>query len=187
MSRSRIAAGDVIDAAVELIDADGVEQLVIARVAEQLGVQSSALYNHVDGLDGLRNAVTIRSTQNLGATLRDAAVARSGADAVAEVAHAYRRFAIEHPGQYACALTSTNDPDDDLVAAQSAIVDTLTRIVAGLGVTADEKVHASRVLRSAVHGFVALEARDAFPSPQDPNETFDQLIAVVLKGITRDG
>ena len=186
MARQRLDLDAVVESAIELIDESGLEELALARVAEELDVQSSALYNHVEGLDGLRHAVAVRAASNLAEVLRDAAVARSGAEAVRAVGHAYRGFAAEHPGQYASTLLRPVDSSDELVDSQVGILDVLVRIVAGFGMEGDRAIHAARTVRSAIHGFVALEATDAFIHPQDPDVSFDQLLELVLRGLSAD-
>ncbi len=45
----------VVEVAAELADANGLDQLTLAQVAARLGVRLPSLYNHVDGLPGLRH------------------------------------------------------------------------------------------------------------------------------------
>jgi hypothetical protein len=47
----------------------------------------------------------------------------------------------------------------------------------------DEAVHAVRVIRSAVHGFVALEAAGGFGLPLDRDASFDRLVATLTAGL----
>lgn len=61
-SRSRAPRGTltrsrVVDAALELVDAEGVEALSMPKLAKQLGVGVMSLYTHVDSKDDLLDAV----------------------------------------------------------------------------------------------------------------------------------
>lgn len=182
MAKQRIDREQVITRAVELVDADGIQDLLLSRVADELGVQSSALYNHVNGLDGLKSAITSRSADNLAGSLRDAAVGRSGDQAVRAVAAAYRAFAIQHPGQYASTIIPPRDVDTS-ADSPSLILDVLARILETYGFEDDKAVHLARIIRSAVHGFVALEANNAFTSPQDLDDSFAELVNFVVRGL----
>lgn len=182
MAKQRIDLDRVVTQAVEVVDATGPQDLTLARVADELGVQSSALYNHVDGLDGLRHAVALRSAENLADALRDAAVGRAGADAVRAVAGAYRLFATAHPGQYASTVVPPFGTPA-APAAQKTILDVLARILETDGVTGDATVHMARIVRSAIHGFVSLEASNAFTSPQDTDDSFAELLEFVVRGL----
>ena len=182
MAKQRIDLDRVVTQAVAIVDSGGPQDLALSRVADELGVQSSALYNHVDGLDGLRNAVNLRSAENLADALRDAAVGRSGDQAVRAVARAYRLFATSHPGQYASTVVSSFDTET-APAAQTMILEVLARILETFGIAGDAAVHMARIVRSAIHGFVALEASHAFTSPQDNDDSFAELLEFVVRGL----
>ena len=47
----------------------------------------------------------------------------------------------------------------------------------------DDAVHAARAFRSAVHGFVALEAAGGFGIPVDLDESFERLVATLAGGL----
>ncbi|MGZ3714794.1 MAG: TetR family transcriptional regulator, partial [Ktedonobacterales bacterium] len=47
----------VIQAAADLVDAEGMDALSLARLAETLGVRTPSLYNHISSLDGVRHAL----------------------------------------------------------------------------------------------------------------------------------
>ena len=186
VAKQRIDVEDVIDQAVNLVDSEGLQNLALSRVADELGVQASALYNHVAGLDRLRQAVAQRSSENLADTLRDAAVGRSGDRAVRAVASAYRDFAGAHPGQYASTLLPPATADNSTPAG-GLILEVLARILETYGATGDTAVHLARIVRSAIHGFVTLEASQSFTSPQDTGASFDELLDFVIKGLNDHG
>lgn len=183
MPRQRINLDTVLDEAAAVVDNVGRDELSLGRLADGLGVQPSALYNHVDGIDGLWHDLAVHATQNLAEELRSSLVAKSGADAVRSLAHAYRNFAHEHPGQFASTLLPPVDAVDTLGTAQAAIVDLFVTVMHTLGAEGERAVHNARVVRSAIHGFVSLEAIDAMTRPADRSESFDQLIDVVLAGL----
>src|SRR5256885_16068012 len=45
----------VVEAAVKLVDEEGIEQLMLGRLAESLGFRTPSLYNQVAGLPGLKH------------------------------------------------------------------------------------------------------------------------------------
>lgn len=53
----RLTRERIVGAALELIDHDGIGALTMRRVADELGVQASSLYNHVRSKDELLDAV----------------------------------------------------------------------------------------------------------------------------------
>ena len=142
-------------AAATAVDSSGHEELSLGRLASDLGVRPSALYNHVDGIDGLPHDLAVHATENLARHLRDSIVARSGYDAVRCIARAYREFAHQHPGQFASTLLPPADAQDELAAAHARIVELFGSVVESIGLAGERGVHASRMLRSTVHGLVS--------------------------------
>ena len=183
MPRMGLDAGRVVEVAAGIADADGLEAVTLARVAADLGVRAPSLYNHVDGRSDLLRAIAVLSVRELTAALREAAVGRSSADALTAAAHAYRAYARAHPGRYAATLAAPTRGDEEHRAAASEAVDVMLAIMRGWGLEGDDAIHAVRAFRSAVHGFVAIEAADGFGMAVDLDVSFDRLVATLAGGL----
>jgi AcrR family transcriptional regulator len=184
MPRMGLDAGRVVEAAAGIADADGLEAVTLARVAADLGVRAPSLYNHVDGRSDLLRAIAVRGVRELTAALREAAVGRSSADALTAAARAYRAYARAHPGRYAATLAAPTRGDEEHRAAASEAVDVMLAIMRGWDLEGDEAIHAVRAFRSAVHGFVAIEAADGFGMAVDVDASFDRLVATLAGGLS---
>src|SRR3954451_3662191 len=103
--RTRLGREDVLLSALTIVDRDGFAALSLASLAVELDRHVSSLYNHVDGLDGLRRDITMRSLEELGSRIWRSALGRSGADALWAIAEAYRTYASECPGRFEAATT----------------------------------------------------------------------------------
>jgi AcrR family transcriptional regulator len=177
--RAGLSTAIVVEQAARLVDEVGLEKLTLAGLAQRLGVALPSLYKHIRGLDALRQKVSALATAELAADLSDAAVGRSGTDAVRALAAAYRGYARRHPGRY---LTTqwVPDPDDPLhVAAGDRAVGAIYAVLRGYGLSGDDAVDATRALRSAMHGFVLLEHGGGFGLPQDVDRSFDQMVTAL--------
>lgn len=183
MPRQGLTAERVLDSAAALADAEGLDAVTVARVAEALGVRAPSLYNHVAGRDGLARGVALRGVRELGDVLRAAATGRAGEDALLAVAHAYRTYAHTRPGRYAATLRAPAAGDDEHAAAARATVAVLLAVLRGWGLEGDAAVHAVRGLRSALHGFVALEAAGGFALDVDPDRSFTLLVRTLAAGL----
>jgi AcrR family transcriptional regulator len=180
MPRAGLAADTVVDAAAALADADGLDALTLARLASELGVQPPSLYAHVRGLPDLRRRLAGRGARELAAALAGAAAGRARGDALAAVARAYRDYAVAHPGTYAAAQRATDlDPADG-----EAAVGVVLAVLRGYGLEGHDAVHAARIVRSALHGFAALETGEGFGIPLDLDDTFERLVGVLDQGLT---
>jgi len=173
----------VVDTAARIADAEGLDAVSLARVAAELGVRPPSLYNHVEGHGGLRRGLALRGVRELTAALRDAAVGRSGADALTATASAYRAYALAHPGLYGATVAAPAPGDAEHMAAAQETVDVVFAVLRGWSLEGDEAVHAARAFRSAVHGFVVLEAGGGFGIPVDLDESFQRLVATLAGGL----
>ena len=175
----------VIAAAAALADEHGFEQVTLAQVAERVGVRLPSLYNHVDGLAGLRSALAVSSARALLGVTREAAIGRSGDQAVLAVARVYRAYALAHPGCYAATLRAPAPDEQELSAVAAEVVGILVAILAAYALDAEQSIHAVRGLRSIVHGFVSLEITGGFGLALDRDESFTQLLQVYVEGLRR--
>jgi AcrR family transcriptional regulator len=183
MPRAGLDTERVVDAAAALADAEGLDAVTLARVAGGLGVRAPSLYNHVDGRGGLLRALALRGVRELTAALRDAAVGRSGPDALAATARAYRAYARAHPGLYAATVAAPAPDDPEHQAAARETVEVVYAVLRGWDLEGDDAVHAARAFRSAIHGFAALESAGGFAIPVDLDESFERLVATLAGGL----
>lgn len=182
--RPGLTVDRVVGAAVRVADRDGHDGLTLGAVADLLGVRTPSLYNHVRGLDDLRRLLTVRALRELGEVVQRAAVGRSADDAVRAIATACRGFALDHPGLYAATVQTTEGGDAEVQAAGAEVLATVLAALGAYGLDDDEAVHATRTLRSAVHGFVSLELAGGFGLAQDPAATFTWMIDRLAEAFT---
>ena len=183
MPRAGLSTAAVVGAAAELADAEGLEALTLARLAGSVGVRTPSLYNHVASLDDVRRRVALVGLRELGDAMRDATVGRAGDDALTAMAHAYRAYAHAHPGRYAAMQRAPAAGDDELATPAARAVDVLLAVLRGYGLEGDDAIHAARAVRSALHGFVALESGGGFGIPVALDESFDRMVAALARGL----
>jgi AcrR family transcriptional regulator len=183
MPRAGLSTAAVVAAAAEIADAEGLDRLTLARVAAAAGVRTPSLYNHVESLDDVRRRVALLALRDLADALRDAAVGRAGDDALVAMADAYRAYARRHPGRYAATQRAPAEGDEEMRAAARGAVDVVLAILRGYGLEGDDAIHAARAVRSALHGFVALEAGGGFGIPVDLDESYARMVRALARGL----
>jgi len=174
VSRAGLTPERVVAAAGDLADTG---TLTLATLAEHLGVRVPSLYKHVGGLDDLHRRLAVAGTADLTERLSTATVGRSGRDALHACATAWREYAREHPGRYAAVQRATGDP------AAERLAGIVFAVLRGYGLTGDATVHATRAVRSALHGFCVLEAGGGFGLPQDVDTSFESLLDLLHTGL----
>jgi AcrR family transcriptional regulator len=176
--RAGLTPDRVVGLALEILDRDGPDGLTLARVAEAAGVATPSLYKHIGGLADLRERICVQALAELTARLPRVLVGVSGDDAIRAFADAYRGYVRNYPARVALLVPPTQlpDPADNPVTMVLAVL-------RGYGLTGSDAIHAARTLRSAVHGFVVLEAGGGFGLPEDLDESFRRLVDVVIAGL----
>ena len=187
MPRAGLDAEAVVSAAARIADAEGLETLSVARVASELGVRPPSLYAHVGGLGDLRRRLAIRGTRELAAAAQAAAAGRARGDALRAVAEVYRAYALEHPGTYAAFQRAPAAGDEEAEAAAAQLVEVVLAVLRGYGLEGDDTIHAARIVRAALHGFVALESGGGFAIPLDLDESYARLVSVLDGGLSDRG
>jgi AcrR family transcriptional regulator len=175
----------VISEAAELVDEVGWDQLTLASVADRLGVRLPSLYKHIGSLDDLRRGIGLLALAELRDVLASAAIGRSGPDALREVALAYASYARAHPGRYASTIAAPSPGEHERAELAGRVLEVVFAVLAGYGLAGDDAVHATRVMRAALHGFVTLEASGAFGMPQDIAVSYEYLIRTLDESLAR--
>ena len=183
MPRAGLDTEAVVAAAAGLADDVGLERLTLARLAAALGIRTPSLYAHVDGLPDLRARMGARGARELATQLQLAAAGRSGADALRAVAGAYRAYAHAHPGRYA-AMQAASEREENQVAG-AAVVGVILAVLSAYELAGDAAIHAVRVVRSALHGFVVLEHEGGFGLPLSLDDSFATLVEMIDAGLSR--
>lgn len=181
--RTRIDLPTILKAATEIIDSQGLDSLGLATLAQKLGIRSPSLYNHVDGLPGLRTELAIHGCNLLNSAITRVAVGKSGDNAVYALAEEYWAFARTHPGLYE-AVQRVSDPQEKRwQQAASKLVETVVQVFEHYGLDDNTSIHAVRSFRSLMHGFISLERNDGFKMPINVDDSYRFLIDTFLLGL----
>ena len=175
----------VVEAAAEIADRDGLDALSLAKVASALGVKSPSLYTHVRGLAGLRRQLALHGSRLLTIELAASVDGLDGPDALRTIAEQLRSFAHRHPGLNNSFLPApTPDEDPEVAAALLEPVTVIASVLNGMDVDPTTVIPLIRALRAAVHGFVDLELKGGFGLPDNIDDSFTTTINLVIEAIT---
>jgi AcrR family transcriptional regulator len=178
----------VLQAAVDLVNAEGIASLTLSRLAEELGIRSPSLYNHVDGLPGLQRELAVINARLIADRLGEAAIGKSGAELFMSTAQAFRNYVKEYPGLYMSSLRASGTqpvPDENLIREEERSLKIGLAVMASLDLRDEDAIHALRAFRSMVHGFATLEVAGGFGLPQDCDESFRRFVEALMTGLKR--
>jgi AcrR family transcriptional regulator len=179
---------EILEAAERIFVAEGYEGATIRKIADEVGVSSTALYMHFPDKGCILLEISERTiTQLLERNAQIAAKPMDAADRVKLMLDAYMRWGLEHPNAYLLVFSTVAPVSDVLSESLSEISARCYEIFSGVvreiadagrlrTGTADS---AAQVLWAACHGVVALlVTRPGFEwAPKD------ELLQVTLDGL----
>ena len=176
MPRAKLTRDSVVEAAAIMADEVGLSSLTLSALAERLGVKQPSLYKHLDSLAGLHRSVSMLAKRELGEAISRAAVGRSGAEAIFAMSHAYRNWAVLHPGRYDVSQIPAAPGDVEDQKTMMTSIQVIADVLSAYNLDGDDSIDAIRAFRSIIHGFVSLETTGGFALKADIDRSFDRLV-----------
>jgi AcrR family transcriptional regulator len=161
MARAGVTAERLTQAAAELADEVGFENVTVSALARRFGVKDASLYSHIKNAHDLRVRVAVSALAELADDVAGALAGRAGKDALVAFANAYRDYAKKHPGRYA-AMQIELDPETAAASAAPRHAEMTRAILRGYELTEPGQTDAVRLLHSTFHGYVSLETAGGF-------------------------
>jgi AcrR family transcriptional regulator len=174
--RAKLTRDSVVEAAAIMADEVGLNSLTLSALAERLGVKQPSLYKHLDSLAGLHRSVSMLAKRELGEAISRAAVGRSGAEAIFAMSHAYRNWAVLHPGRYDVSQIPAAPGDVEDQKTMMTSIQVIADVLSAYNLDGDDSIDAIRAFRSIIHGFVSLETTGGFALKADIDRSFDRLV-----------
>ncbi|NEA97959.1 TetR/AcrR family transcriptional regulator [Streptomyces sp. SID13726] len=182
--RAGLTPDRLTEAAADLADEIGFENVTLAALAKRFGVKDASLYSHVRNLQDLRTRVTLLAGGEMIDRIAVAVAGRAGKDALAAFAGAYREYALAHPGRYA----ATQVRVDQALIANTPAFHRTAEITYGMlrayGLAEPDLTDAVRLLRAAFHGYCALESAGGFGAARDVQKSWDRAVDALHVALT---
>ncbi|WP_338887144.1 TetR/AcrR family transcriptional regulator [Rhodococcus sovatensis] len=180
MARAGLTVARLTEAAADMADDVGFENVTVLALARSFGVKDASLYSHIKNLRDLRQRVAVASLSELADCVSDAVAGRAGKDALVAFAGAYRDYAREHPGRYAS--TQFELDSDAVLASDARRHSQMSRaILRAYRLPEPDETDAVRLLGSTFHGFIALEASGGFSHspPRESEQSWQRVLDVL--------
>lgn len=184
MPRAGLDPAAVTEAGAAVADEIGFAQLSMGQVAERLGVKTPSLYKHVTSQADLAHRIAVLGATELGEVVGAAVQGLAGSAALTAAAQALRGYVDDHPGRYAALNTARpTGPDDPFIAASQQALNPLAAVLRGYDLPPAQQIHALRMLRSMLHGYVTLEASAGFQYRTDIDDSFTWMVDFIDHGL----
>lgn len=138
----------IVEATLDVIERDGIDSVGIRAVARVLAVDPKSLYNHVDGKDGLLDAVAEHLLGSIELPTRSGDLRTD----LRAIANAFRDRALVHPAASALVLTRQLASVAGLAPIQAVL-----EVLRAAGCAPADAVHLMRTLLATLIGTVLRE------------------------------
>jgi AcrR family transcriptional regulator len=173
----------VVAVAAEVADHDGIDAVTLTRVAEELGCHVTSLRNHVTTIAELHRHMALLGVAELKESIWEAAVGRSGEDALRRIAAAYRHYGEQHPGLAQAIRTYRNDDDPEFVATALKTVAPILTTLQSFGLSEEQAAVMHRVFSSAIAGFTNYVAVGMYRGAE-ADAVYEHIVALLVHGLT---
>jgi hypothetical protein len=141
------------------------------------------VYNHIESIDALRLDLSFEASRRRAKRFALPTAGRAADDAVRVLAKAYRDFSQTQPGLYEAVPIAPEHQEGEAHEASRPSVDIVCAVLSGYVLSGHATVHAARLLRSALHGFIALEVHGGCGLPATPGKPLALLAGTLVKGL----
>lgn len=184
MPRNGLSRKRVAEAAVSVIERTGMAGFSMRALAESLNIKAASLYNHVESMEALMVEVCACALRMQREAGMRAIEGKTGAEAVAALAGACRRFAKEHRELYRLIMSTAASCNERLGEISRCVVEPFMKALEHTAFNETEKIHWQRVLRGIVHGFVSQEDAGFFAHlPADADDSFQTAVRCYIDGL----
>ncbi len=176
--RAPLSRRRVLDAALAIVDREGLDELSMRKLAAELGVETMSLYKHVTSKDDLLAGLTDLIWAEIAA---DAPPDDNWPAWLPAFGHAIRDTIHRHPNALPVVVADDVSPP----AALELFADQLDRAEAS-GVGRDHAVNAIRTVAAFAVGCVVTEVSCFGPSPAQTHESERQKLLRVSRALPAD-
>ncbi|SNT54106.1 DNA-binding transcriptional regulator, AcrR family [Asanoa hainanensis] len=168
----RTSLDQIVAAAREILESEGLARLTMQAVADRVGVRAPSLYKRVRSRDDLIGLVTEATILDLGERLRALDGSTDARADLASLARAFRAFAHERPAGYRLIFgwgPEPGQPQQDAFVSASAPLLRIAEKLAG----PEHALSAARTLTAWANGFVSMELAGAFRLGGSVDDAFE--------------
>ena len=183
MARAGLDQNVIIEKAAALANDVGIENITLKMVADEFGIQTPSLYNHIKGLEDLKKQIMLLGWKQVEKEIILSVVGVSGYDALRRMCYAFYEYATKNPGIFNAMLWYNKYQNDEAQNATKQLFAVLFKIMGTLNISDENINHFIRTFRGFLEGYALLVNNGAFGNPAPVRESFDLSVEVLLNGI----
>lgn len=178
----RVTKTAVIQAASDIADEKGLNNVSLKVVAERLNIRTPSLYNHIENLDDLLREVAHSGMRTMNQRMAQAAIGKSDDSAIEAIAIEYLNYMIEHCGIYETIQWATWHGTDETAKIFCEYTDLLKTLILSCHFATENVSEILNLLTGFLHGYTTLQLRYAFSKPEKVRKELIGALDTVLVG-----
>ena len=183
MGRIGVDVDKITETAAKIANEAGYENITLKMIADELGIKTPSLYNHIDGLEDVKRLLMIYGWKQMEERMIQSAIGVAGYDAIKAGCYAFYEYATENPGVFNAMLWYNKFQNEDTMEATSGLFVVLFKITFSLNISEENCNHIIRTLRGFLEGFSLLVNNGAFGNPISIAESFELSLNVLIEGM----
>ena len=157
----------ILQAALRIIDRDGIEGLSMRRLSDEVGRDPTVLYRHVPNKAALLDGVAEIVLEQLRIDTSDA----DWAGQLRAVAHEFRRLVLSHPNVVALLVTRPlATPLGQRPPGMLRPLEDVLALLTAVGFSGPDALHIYRVLFGYLHGHLLTELQEVIERPEETDD-----------------
>jgi len=154
------------------------------RIAADLtGEMERHLADKISSIPEMRRFLAVKGYRELRQLIESSIAGKSGADALRAAMISMRRYALDRPGMSAATFRNPEVDSPEWRAAQMELAAIIFAVFSQLGIRGENALHALRILRSFVRGFVLHEMGASFLEPLEHDQSYSIGIELFIEGL----
>ena len=178
----RVTKAEVIKTASDMADRNGLLNVSLKAIAENLGIRTPSLYNHIGSLDELLREIAHSGMRTMNEKMIRAAIGKTGDSALKLVAVEYLNYMIEHPGVYEIIQWASWNGTEETAIIFNDYLSLLKTLICSCGFNPDKTTEILSMVTGMLHGYTTLQLRYAFSNPDKVRKELSEAIDTLLLG-----
>lgn len=183
MPKNNISEELIIETSAHIANEIGLDNLSLKIIAEELNIKPPSLYNHISGLDNIKEKLMIYGWKQIENKMIDSAVGVAGYEALKNMCYAFYDYATNNKGVFAAMLWYNKYETQENNNSTARLFELLFKVMRALDISEDNINHSIRTLRGFLEGFSLLVNNNAFGNPISIKESFDLSLEIIMNGI----
>lgn len=179
----RLTRDIIVQTASAIADQEGLNKVTLKRIAQELGIRSPSLYNHINSLDDLWREIAHTGMKTMNYEMKESVLGKSGNTAVKATGAAYLTYMIAHPGIYEAIQWAVWHGTRETEQLFEVYTEFLKKLILSLDLKNGNIEEIVTVLTGVLHGYTTMQLGRSLRNPEQSLLDLQNTLEIVLLGI----